>query len=473
MRRKDTFDVLASVLAVTIDGVAVAGGFLLAAWLRFSSGWIPLLHDRPPPPDVMAVMYGWSSIFAAVLFLLVFRFLGLYVRPQVGVFSDKIPRLVRGAGLGILISTALAFAIRIEPYPPFSRLVLLLAFFVVTLGVILERYLLFRWELHAARHVVSTNRVLIIGTDDVAAHLSRVLQREPRLRSVVAGFVKCDDGPLDQSIGADMILGTLDELDDLIAGQRIDQVILASSRISHQRMVEIVLLCEKNMVTFNVVPDLFRIMLGDVDVQMVDDIPLLGVSRWPLDYFWNRVLKRCEDCVGAALGLLVLSPVIAVTAFLVKRSSPGPVFYRQERCGEHGRLFILYKLRTMYVEAGGTSGWTVPNDPRRTAIGAVLRKWNIDELPQLWNVLKGDMSLVGPRPEQPRFVEKFKDDINRYMWRHVSKPGLTGWAQVNGLRGDTSIEERIRCDLYYLEHWSLSFDFKIILKTFNARKNAY
>jgi lipopolysaccharide/colanic/teichoic acid biosynthesis glycosyltransferase len=162
-------------------------------------------------------------------------------------------------------------------------------------------------------------------------------------------------------------------------------------------------------------------------------------------------------------------------AVLIKRSSPGPVLYGQERCGERGRVFTLYKLRTMRTDAEEQTGpvFTAREDPRVTPVGAFLRRRNLDELPQLWNVLLGQMSLVGPRPERPHFVERFKEDISRYMWRHVSKPGMTGWAQVNGLRGNTSIQERIKYDLYYLENWSLALDFKILAKTFFARENAY
>jgi exopolysaccharide biosynthesis polyprenyl glycosylphosphotransferase len=210
-------------------------------------------------------------------------------------------------------------------------------------------------------------------------------------------------------------------------------------------------------------------------MQSIDDIPLLGVSRWPLDHFWNRMIKRAEDIICSAAGIALLSPVVLFIALLIKRDSPGPVFFLQDRCGERGRIFKLYKFRTMYVNAEAYTGpvMAVENDPRRTRVGAFLRRYNFDELPQLWNVLKGEMSLVGPRPERPFFVEQFKEDINRYMWRHVSKPGITGWAQVNGLRGNTDIGERIKYDLYYLEHWSLAFDFKIMLKTVFSRENAY
>ena len=186
-------------------------------------------------------------------------------------------------------------------------------------------------------------------------------------------------------------------------------------------------------------------------------------------------MKRGEDIIGATIALLLSSPIIILAAIMIKRASPGPIFYKQERCGENGKNFNLYKLRTMQIDAEENSGpvFTAENDPRTTKIGALLRKTNLDELPQLWNVLKGEMSMVGPRPERPHFVEKFKTDINKYMWRHVSKPGMTGWAQVNGLRGNTSIEDRIKYDLYYLENWSLTFDFKILVRTLFANKNAY
>jgi exopolysaccharide biosynthesis polyprenyl glycosylphosphotransferase len=223
------------------------------------------------------------------------------------------------------------------------------------------------------------------------------------------------------------------------------------------------------------VPDIFRVLTSDVAIRNVDGVPLLGVGRWPLDHFWNRVAKRAEDMVGSLVGLVVSCPVILVAMMVIKRQSPGPVFYRQERCGENGRVFALYKLRTMHLDAEEHTGpvWAVEDDPRRIPVGRFLRQFNLDELPQFWNVLKGEMSLVGPRPERPHFVEQFREDISRYMWRHVSKPGMTGWAQVNGLRGNTSIKERIKYDLYYLENWSLAFDFKILIRTFFSRDNAY
>lgn len=464
-------DALASGLAVLVDTIAILGGFLAATWLRFTSGLF-VVESMPPR---LLFMYGWGSVIATIIFLFIFRSLGLYIRPQQGRFPSRIPRLIRATGLGILITTALAFAIRPDEFPPFSRLTIILAAGLILIFLIIERWLLFRLELHLARNGSNHKRILIIGTDSVAVHLKRGLEADPRLRSTVIGFIQPATGEAAPEIPAEQICGNLDNLDDILDRHAADQIILSDSTIGQQRILEIILTAERNMITFNMVPDIFRIMTGSMDMQTVDDIPMLGVSRWPLDTFWNQMLKRCEDVVGSLFGLLLLSPLFAVIALLIKRSSPGPVFYRQKRCGENGRTFTIYKFRTMRLDAEKETGpvWAVENDPRRTALGAFLRRTNIDELPQLFNVLRGDMSLIGPRPERPHFVEKFKEDIDRYMWRHVSRPGMTGWAQVNGLRGNTSIAERIKYDLYYLENWSLSFDFKILIRTFSARKNAY
>jgi exopolysaccharide biosynthesis polyprenyl glycosylphosphotransferase len=471
MRKRDTFDVLASAAAVVCDALAVFGGFALATWIRFVSEWISVPRGRPP--DLWPTYLGGAAL-ATLLFVFVFQGLHLFVRPQIGSFANKIPRLIRGAGIGVLLTVVLAFAVRNVVFD-FSSMAIALALPAIAFLLVLERYILFRIERHYARRSRRTNRVLILGADPVGAHVRRTLGREPMFRSEVIGFVRTEADPLPPDIPDESVLGDLAALPELLQRETVNQIVLTNSRMGSDRMLEILLLCERNLITFNMVPDLFHLMTSSMDVQTLDDIPLLGIARWPLDRFWNRALKRIEDAVGSAFGLIVATPVVAVAAAAIKATSRGPVFYAQERCGENGRPFLLYKLRTMRADAEKDSGpvFTKPDDDRRTPVGAFLRRWNLDELPQLWNVMKGDMSLVGPRPERPHFVEKFKADISRYMWRHVSPPGLTGWAQVNGLRGDTSIEDRIRYDLYYLENWSLAFDFKILLKTLFANKNAY
>jgi len=470
MKKRDSLDVMFSTAAVICDATAIFGGLMFATWLRFSSGLIALRHDSPA--NLYELYLGGTAV-ATLIFLFVFYYKKLFVRPQTGSFIDKIPRLAKSTAIGTFVTAVFAFAMQNEV--DFARLVIGMSLFSIFFFVLLERYILFRIEWNMARHSNQKSNVLILGTDSVALHVKHTLKNEPMLRTQVAGFLStCLDTPHPE-ISADSIKGDIDELSSHIKDMQIDEIILTDSRLNHDRIVKILLLCERNLIKFKMVPDLFRIMTTSMDVQSLDDIPLLGISTWPLDQFWNRLLKRIEDTIGALVGLIISAPVICVAAILIKRSSPGPVFYCQERCGENGNSFTLYKLRTMPVDAESKSGpvWTVENDSRRTGIGSILRRLNLDELPQFWNVLCGHMSLVGPRPERPHFVEQFKEDIGRYMWRHVSKPGLTGWAQVNGLRGNTDLKERIKYDLFYLENWSLAFDFKILVKTLFARTNAY
>ncbi len=471
MRGKDTFDVHLSLLAVTADGAAVILGFLLATWLRFDSGWFPVVLGRP---DQLYLMYGRGAAIAALLFLFVFKSLDLYVRPQVGSFGDKIPRLIRATGIGIFLTTIPAFLAK--NVFSFSSGVLLISFFTVALVVLIERFLFFRIESRLSATMPPANRILILGVGATAVRLRHALESAPQLRSRVVGFLKTNSSEPASEMSADLIKGDLADFDRFMESEeQVNEVILADPSLSHEKVLELVLACERNMVNFKIVADIFRILTSNVALQVVGDVPILGIGRWPLDIFWNRALKRIEDIGGSLVGLIIASPIILLAAILVKHSSPGPVLYRQERCGEKGKTFTLYKLRTMADNAERQSGpvWAAEGDPRRTPVGSFLRRHNLDELPQLWNVLKGDMSLVGPRPERPHFVEQFKETIGRYMSRHLFKPGLTGWAQVNGLRGNTSIEARINYDLYYLENWSLALDFKILLKTLSAKENAY
>jgi len=470
MKRRDTFDVMCGLLGLLGDALAIFFGFQLAVWIRFDSGLIPMFHEGMPPAD----LYRFAGYVVTLLFCFIFHSLGLYARPQLGSFSERIPRLVRATGLGILLSTALAFAIQTDP--PLSRFTVAISMITISTLVLIIRFVLFRAELAMARGKRISNRVIVIGTDAVAARLKGALEKEPRLRTAVVAYLTVDSSPPDDSIAPELIKGSIDDLNRFLDSGEVNQVILATpATLPHSRMADIILDCERAMVSFNFVPDLFRLLTITMDIQSVDGIPILGTAKWPLDYFWNRFAKRTEDIVGSLVGLILSGPIILVAALLVKRSSPGPVFYRQERCGQKGDTFVIYKLRTMRVDAESDSGpvWTTENDPRRTKVGTFMRAYNIDELPQFWNVLKGDMSLVGPRPERPHFVEQFKEDISRYMWRHYHRPGMTGWAQVNGLRGNTSIHDRIKYDLYYLENWSLAFDFKIITRTFFTRANAY
>ncbi len=273
------------------------------------------------------------------------------------------------------------------------------------------------------------------------------------------------------------VLGRISDLPSLIDEHSIDEAIIALPEASHEEILTIISLCERGKVSIKVYPDVFQIMAAQVSIGDLGGLPLLTVRDVALRG-WRLTLKRAVDLIGGAIGLVVLSPLMLLVAVLVKLDSQGPVFYTQVRMGLDARPFWMIKYRSMRTDAEAETGpvWATEDDPRRTRLGAFIRRFSIDEWPQFINVLLGEMSLVGPRPERPVFVEQFKRSIPRYMDRHREKSGLTGWAQVNGLRGDTSIAERTKYDLWYIENWSLLLDFKIILKTiFNAftSENAY
>lgn len=465
-RKRDALDFLMVVAAVVADGLAVWGGFWIAAFLRFHSGLIPMFHDGYPDPSI----YSYGALIGMLLIIFIFRNLELYRRPQTGSFVDIIPRLVRAIGLGILVSMVLAFVVHTEPQV--SRVVVGLSFGSILLFVLIERYVLFQVELRIAKRQKSLTRLLVVGTDEVAIRLRTAVEQEPRLRTKVVGFVSTGREVL---VPQALIAGSLDDIDSILDLYVVNQVVVADTSLGQEQRMEIFLYCDKKMIDFRMVPSVFGVLTSKVEVSNLAGVSVIGLGKWPLDYFWNRLRKRCLDIVGAGIGLLISGPIILCAAWLIKKQSPGPVFYGQERCGEEGRLFRIFKLRTMHPDAEEKTGpvWASADDDRRIPVGRFLRSYNLDELPQFWNVLRGEMSLVGPRPERPFFVAQFKEDIGRYMWRHAIKPGMTGWAQVNGFRGNSSIQERLKYDLYYLENWSLSFDLKIIARTFFCRKNAY
>jgi len=262
----------------------------------------------------------------------------------------------------------------------------------------------------------------------------------------------------------------------VIAEHRIDQVILALPLDAHRRMIQVADAASQECVELRMVPDIFQYATLKATFEDLDGMPVINLSQVPLAG-WSSLVKRCLDVALAAAGLAVLLPLFPFVALAIWLEDNGPIFYRQERMGLDGRPFDMLKFRSMRVNAESSTGpvWAVRDDPRRTRIGAFLRRWSLDELPQLWNVLKGDMSMIGPRPERPAFVHEFKTKIPQYMLRHRVKAGITGWAQVHGWRGNTSIQKRLQYDLYYIENWSLKLDLKILWMTlrYGLRFNAY
>lgn len=325
---------------------------------------------------------------------------------------------------------------------------------------------------------IDTRRVLIVGARDPGRLVWNTIRRRPELGYRVQGFLS-DTVPIGEIVDGLPVLGRAEHIRRVIRATRADEVIIALSGRSSQDLVEVIALAEDESVEIKVYPDTFQLITNnEVSIGDLRDLPLVSVKNAALDNPWNRALKRGLDLIVAALVLLFAAPIMLLIALAIRLESRGPVFFLQERVGLDGQPFWMIKFRTMRPDAEQFGTWTVQNDPRVTRVGRWLRRTSLDELPQLINVLIGEMSIVGPRPEQARWVEQFRQQIPRYMRRHKEKAGLTGWAQVNGLRGDTSIEERTRYDLYYIENWSLLFDIKIILRTIvnfitGRQENAY
>jgi len=347
----------------------------------------------------------------------------------------------------------------------------ILTIFFTSLGRVLQS----RIQLTLQARGWGAGGVLIVGTGDVGRIVMQKIQRSPELGYRVVGFV--DDNPKVRAIQSCPILGTTNDLPELILSEKVKEVIVAMPDATHHEILKIVTKCDPGKVSIKVFPDVFQIMASEVSIGDLGGLPLLTVRDTAM-HGWRLTVKRAIDIVGSALGLIFLSPIMVLLAVLIKLESEGPVFYTQERMGLDGKRFMMLKFRSMRSDAESETGpvWATNDDSRRTRLGAIIRRFSIDEFPQLINVLVGDMSLVGPRPERPVFVEQFRQTIPRYMDRHREKSGITGWAQINGLRGDTSIIERTKYDLWYIENWSLLLDFRIMVRTlieiFND-KNAY
>ena len=318
--------------------------------------------------------------------------------------------------------------------------------------------------------------VLIVGAGEVGENLVETIRENSYLGYHIIGFL---DDKKEGSVNGVDIIGKVDELNSILDSTTIvDRVIISIAPRHYEALESLMNLCEKNGVRADIVPDYYRYLTSHPNIELLDNIPLISARYLPLDISYNSIIKRLFDILFVTITSIIISPLLLIVAFFVKVTSKGPIIYKQERVGEDGKIFNIYKFRSMYSENEYIDDkvWTKKDDPRITDVGKIIRKFSIDELPQFYNILKGDMSLIGPRPERPYFVNKFKETVPKYMIKHNVKPGMTGWAQINGYRGNTSIIKRIEYDIYYVENWSVFLDFKIFVKTIPALlndKNAY
>ena len=440
-----------------LDGSLIAGSWMAAYWLRFYGLGVP------SPLGVPTVsFYLWVGAVLTPIALMIFRALRIYSSARTARLIQELFALLQG----IAIVTALAGLGSFFSRGELSRSVLLL-FAILASTSVCGAHAAIRIILRTARRQGRNLRhVLIVGTGDLAAEIARKMATMTDYGFRVEGIVAATAADVGKTIGTARVIGSVAELPELVERTGAELVYLALNRSEWEAETEALDQLSDSTAAVRLVPDLARAYTLNANVENFDGTPVVLVTESP-GQGWNAVLKRAFDVALSMLGLVLLSPVLLLLWVQVKLDSPGPALYAQERVGLSGRRFRMYKFRTMRADAEADTGaaWTKPGDPRRTRFGAVLRRFSLDELPQLWNVLMGHMSLVGPRPERPVFVQQFRSSIPRYMLRHHVKAGITGWAQVNGLRGDTPLDRRIEYDLYYIQHWSLAFDVKILLLT--------
>ena len=454
------------------DVLAVLGGLLLAFWVRFNTPISSLGHPTLTPIPIWH--YKGHFIFLSVTLLIVLFHFGLYSDGRPPRLRKVFAILLTSCGVWFLGNMGLSFELFSQPI--ISRLFLACAF-VCTMGMLALWHRIFEKFLNS-RSVAAMlqRRILFVGWSEQSQSLVEHIDADPKHPYQIVGCVPSPSGHYDTDpAGRVNTLGDYGELTSLLAEHAVDLVMVADLNPTRGALLDLVNSCEKEMVHLQVIPSCFQVLLSGLHLETTSGVPVLGISRLPLDSPWNQLLKRGLDVVGALVGLIFSGPLIAVFGTLVYLESPGPIFYRQTRLGLDGKKFDIIKIRSMKLdaEAGGVVGWSKKEDPRRLRVGSLMRSLNIDEVPQFWNVLKGEMSLVGPRPERPELIEQFKEQIPHYNARHGIKPGITGWAQVNGLRGDTDLVERIKCDLFYMENWNLLLELQILLMTFFKRSNAF
>jgi Undecaprenyl-phosphate glucose phosphotransferase len=456
-------------LLFALDVAVLSGAWLAAFSLRFSGWPVEVYHGVPSIQDYLV-----SLLFIPPIWLVFFRYMDLH-RPRI--IGERFRECVDIVKASTLCAVCLLSAGRLFMKLDLSR-VLLVYFWVFSTFGILALRMVFRQVLMRRRLRGSNlRRALIVGTEKLAQHLKSRIDKHVEMGLDIKGYLTRHADEVGQLRNGAEIIGCVDDLPALLDSGQFDLVLVALPSEAQPEMDRLLSEVDKGLADIKVIPDLYKHSLLSGSVEEFEGMPVVSLVGSPL-FGWGSLLKRGFDLAAGAVLLVLFAPLLTVIAVAVKLTSSGPVFYRQERMGLDGRTFEMLKFRTMRADAEERTGpvWARQDDPRRTRLGAFLRRSSFDELPQLWQVVKGEMSLVGPRPERPVFIEEFRQKVPSYMVRHRVKTGITGWAQVNGWRGNTSIHKRIKHDLYYIQNWSFGFDLRILWRTlwhgfFN--RNAY
>ncbi len=470
MHRNTLRQIILPAILLAGDLCFAFAGLSLAWWLRYDTR----LGQFGIPVE-MATFGAYLPLLLVGVALLVGTYaqLGLYDERLLLRRYQALAIIIKGTVLWLLVYLGVSLVLKFQP--PISRLFGVAAFGSVVLIEYLWRAAFYSFIRRGTWLEQVQQRVAVLGWNDQAARLVHEISSSSAHPYQIVGLVSEDAGCPDPRADLPaLVLGDLAQLEQVLHTHRIDILIAAHLDFPPDRMQALVQACERSYVDLKVVPTVFQVFVSGLRMQTIGNVPVLGVEELALAKLFNRLLKRAVDLVGAAVGLVLAAPVIAVLAALIRRESPGPVFFGQERIGSGHRPFTMWKLRSMRPDAAAQDHLhqsTAGGDPRVLRIGRFLRRWNLDELPQFWNVLRGEMSLVGPRPERPYHVDRLSGEIPHYLPRHLVKPGMTGWAQVNNLRGAGDLHARIQHDIYYIENWSLWLDIQILLLTLVRWRN--
>ena len=402
-------------------------------------------------------------LLLSILFVIITLFLyRQYFIPRALSRVDQFYNILQAVTLGVLIAVAVSVFIY-SPDFEFPRLMVIYGWALTIVLLMIGRTIHYQVRIYLQRRGIGKDSALIVGSGDMARLVMQRILWQPSLGYEIIGIIDGDDGA--EEIMGVPILGQAEDLPRILERGDIDEVIIAIPEKGHRAAVEIIAMCERGEVSIKVFPDIFQMVATQPSIDDLGGLPLLSVRDYALRGYF-QAFKRLFDLIFSLVALVICSPIMLLVAIAIRIESPGEVFFVQERMGLDGKPFKILKFRSMRNDSEKHGpGWTVQDDPRQTRMGKLLRRVDIDEWPQLINVVLGEMSLVGPRPEQPHYVNQFRNSVPRYMDRHRAKAGITGWAQVNGMRGDTSIVERTKFDLWYIENWSLLLDIKILVRT--------
>lgn len=458
-------------LNLLIDAVIVACSYMLAWYLKFESIFA---RKRLGVGVLKMETYFYALYFIVPGYVILYYFFDMYTSKRTARKKYEVYGILKANTVGALLFIVALYVVN---QPNFSRSMIFIFYAINIVLTTLSRQVLRNTLQYFRRKGYNLKYILLVGYSRAAEEYITRINANPQWGYVVRGILD-DRVPRGTLYKGVKVLGSIANLTIILPENKLDEIAITLALQDYGRLEEIVDLCEKSGVHTKFIPDYNSLIPSRPYTEDLMGLPVINIRYVPLTNTLNWVLKRIVDVIGSAVGLVVVSPIMLITAAAVKLSSPGPVIFKQERIGLHNKPFQMYKFRTMEIqkESAEKKAWTVRDDPRVTKVGRFLRKTSLDEFPQLYNILRGDMSLVGPRPERPLFVEKFKEEIPRYMIKHQVRPGLTGWAQINGYRGDTSIRKRIDYDIFYIENWTMGLDIKILFLTIFKgfiNKNAY